>query len=391
MARVTAPDGTVTYRRVPATGRLADGTPDVVLPDRAQLAAQLSRAAREPFATDHLVVVFAGGAAPRFTPDPATNRALARAGIVSESRLFASLGRGYLDALSSWAASAGGVRGPALANAYRLDIATGDPVSATQKLLELPGVELASLDWKVEPTGTTTSLSTQAARSADAQAAAQAGSPHAAAEGLQSWRDNFGIRSSAQSFWNTPGLDAAAAFDEIVDRFHVLPGRGQVITDVGLGDLTDDNPGIALLQLRLRPDHHSAGRPALHRPALDAARPDVHRKWWLQLDPLGEVCGPDPLLRSIGHDLSVMAPLPRDLQRPGRQGHGLTDLLGLAPGARYRVVVPASDTPDVSDVSAALLAAATQNPRPDVITTGIVASGDGQGFPERYLEQDPLA
>lgn len=391
MARVTAPDGTVTYRRVPATGRLADGTPDVVLPDRAQLAAQLSRAAREPFATDHLVVVFAGGAAPRFTPDPATNRALARAGIVSESRLFASLGRGYLDALSSWAASAGGVRGPALANAYRLDIATGDPVSATQKLLELPGVELASLDWKVEPTGTTTSLSTQAARSADAQAAAQAGSPHAAAEGLQSWRDNFGIRSSAQSFWNTPGLDAAAAFDEIVDRFHVLPGRGQVITDVGLGDLTDDNPASRCFNSGFGPTTIVRdGQRYIDLPSMPLV-PTYTASGGSRLDPLGEVCGPDPLLRSIGHDLSVMAPLPRDLQRPGRQGHGLTDLLGLAPGARYRVVVPASDTPDVSDVSAALLAAATQNPRPDVITTGIVASGDGQGFPERYLEQDPLA
>ena len=60
------------------------------------------------------------------------------------------------------------------------------------------------------------------------------------------------------------------------------------------------------------------------------------------LDPTGETCGDDPSLTEVGLDFSIMAPLPHDQQRPGETGTGLTDLLGIAPGASYRLVVPST-------------------------------------------------
>jgi hypothetical protein len=84
-----------------------------------------------------------------------------------------------------------------------------------------------------------------------------------------------------------------------------------------------------------------------------------------------------------------MAPLPHDRQRPGAQGQGYLDLLGIAPGASYRLVVP--QDPTIANILVAMLAAAHQSPRPDVITASLGYGFDGYGFPGRYLEDDPLS
>ena len=86
----------------------------------------------------------------------------------------------------------------------------------------------------------------------------------------------------------------------------------------------------------------------------------------------------------------MMAALPHDQQRAGAVGSGYTDLLGIAPGADYRLVVPASQTVGISDIDAAFLAAAQQTPRPNVITASLGFGFDAYGFPSRYLEDDPL-
>jgi hypothetical protein len=96
----------------------------------------------------------------------------------------------------------------------------------------------------------------------------------------------------------------------------------------------------------------------------------------------------DPLLGEIGLDFSVMAPLPDANQRAAETGAGLTDLLGIAPGANYRLVVPA--TPTTGEIAQTFLAAATQQSPPNVITASLGFGTDVQGFPGRYLEDDPL-
>src|SRR5260370_42194703 len=86
---------------------------------------------------------------------------------------------------------------------------------------------------------------------------------------------------------------------------------------------------------------------------------------------------------------SMMAPLPHDQQRPGAVGAGLTDLLGIAPGASYRLVVPSTPGGAVSNVDAAFAAAATQTPRPDVITPSLGFAYHPFGFRTPYPEEDP--
>src|SRR5258708_35073983 len=108
------------------------------------------------------------------------------------------------------------------------------------------------------------------------------------------------------------------------------------------------------------------------------------------LNPTGETCGDDPTLTEVGLDFSMMAPLPHDQQRPGAVGAGLTDLLGIAPGASYRLVVPSTPGGAVSIVDAAFAAAANQTPRPDVITASLGFAYDQFGFASRYLEEDPM-
>ena len=76
------------------------------------------------------------------------------------------------------------------------------------------------------------------------------------------------------------------------------------------------------------------------------------------VDPLGTVEGVDPNLGEVLLDFSTMAPLPHDQQRPGEVGSGVTDLLGIAPGAQYRLVEPSQ--PTFANIAAALLAAAQQ-------------------------------
>jgi hypothetical protein len=93
----------------------------------------------------------------------------------------------------------------------------------------------------------------------------------------------------------------------------------------------------------------------------------------------------------VGLDFSMMAPLPHNAQRSGNPGSGLTDLFGIAPGANYRLVVPASFNPTYADVDAALMAAGQQSPHPNVITASLGFGEDGYGFPGRFLEDDPLS
>jgi Subtilase family len=107
------------------------------------------------------------------------------------------------------------------------------------------------------------------------------------------------------------------------------------------------------------------------------------------IDPLGTVENVDPFLAEVLLDFSVMAPLPHDRQRPDAQGSGATDLLGIAPGAQYRLVVPTE--PTISNILTAMLAAAQQSPRPDVISASLGFGTDSVGFPGRYLEDDPIA
>jgi subtilase family protein len=201
---------------------------------------------------------------------------------------------------------------------------------------------------------------------------------------------NYGLQSSLQSFLNANSIDAVGTYAAFASHSGQLPGQGEIVTNVSLGDLTDASMaqnGDQYVQF-YGPTTEIAGKQRyLNIPSFPLI-PTFTSDMSGNLNPLGSVEGVDPYLGEVLLDFSVMAPLPDNLQRSGAQGSGLTDLLGIAPGAQYRLVVP--EQPTIANIDAALLGAAMQNPKPNVITASLGFGTDTTGFPGRYLEEDPL-
>jgi hypothetical protein len=198
---------------------------------------------------------------------------------------------------------------------------------------------------------------------------------------------NYGYASSLQSYLNSTGDDVGGAYATLENRYHQLPGAGEIVTNVSIGDLTD----ASMNDTEVKEDGPTTvlenGQRYLDLPSMPLIPTYVSSEDGT-LSGTASVEGEDSTLGEVGLDFSVMAPLPDADQRAGETGSGLTDLLGIAPGASYRLVVPAD--PDAAGIAQALMAAANQTPRPDVITMSLGFSTDTQGFPSRYIEEDPL-
>src|SRR5215831_6004345 len=199
--------------------------------------------------------------------------------------------------------------------------------------------------------------------------------------------DAVPLPSSLQSYLNAGGVDLSGAYTDITNRLHQLPGTGEIVTNVSLGDLTDQSMNDSYVNQFGPTTVVQNGQRYLDYPSLPMI-PTYTVDPSGTVDPLGTVEGVDPNLGEVLLDFSMMAPLPHDQQRPGELGAGATDLLGIAPGAQYRLVEPTQ--PTFANIAAALLAAAQQTPRPDVITASLGFGTDTVGFPGRYLEDDPL-
>jgi len=233
----------------------------------------------------------------------------------------------------------------------------GDVDQAARQLRQQPGVRFA------EPN-----------RAVSGMTAGSAPLPNWAGSLPVKGPDNYGVTSSLQSFLNANGVNALGAYDTIGARSGQLPGAGQIITNVSVGDLTDKTTVV------------KDGQRYLDIPSMPLI--PTYVSTGSSVDPLGTTTGEDPSLGEVLLDFAVMAPLPHDKQRPEATGSGATDLLGIAPGAQYRLVVPQQASSD--GIAEALLAAARQNPRPNVITASLGFGVDTVGFSGRYLEDDPI-
>ncbi|MER6983396.1 hypothetical protein ABT317_42185, partial [Streptomyces carpinensis] len=168
---------------------------------------------------------------------------------------------------------------------------------------------------------------------------AQAEKRVTAADGLPA---NQGLATSFQSYLNSGGVNAVGAFQDTATYLGALPGKGQIVTNVSLGDLTDQgmaDAGDDYVRAYGPTTVLKDGRRYLDYPSLPLI-PTYTSDAKGRLDPAGATEGQDPNLAEVLLDFSMMAPLPHDLQRPGATGSGATDLLGIAPGAQYRLVVP---------------------------------------------------
>jgi hypothetical protein len=389
------------YRTVPPTGTAEPGTA-AALPSKGQLIWQLSRAPASPYVPGTLEVVLARGIsatsaersaapgrpAPRYTTSGSLNRVLAGLGAGSMSAVFhgAPAGPRAPDGLN-------------LRQAFVVHVTGATVPAAVTALLASPAVAYAAPDWTVsamhtQPTPVPAATRSAAASLARTLAAHRGALPRPpAGAALPPLPANFALQTSEQALLNRPGIDWVPAYEALEAKYHQLPGTGETITDVSLGDL--DSAGLAPSD-PCSPWVSAFGPTTVIESGqryLDLPSMPLVPTWTSSaagLDPTGEVCSVDPFDTEIGLDFSMMAPLPDGMQRAGEQGSGLTDLLGIAPGASFRLVVPSDTTGSITSVDQALLSAAQQSPRPNVITASLAFGLDAEGFPSRYLEDDPL-
>lgn len=402
-----------------------DGMRGVALPDRGHAMAELSIGPQHPYAASEVIVAYrdgiagtrdlvtvdkpalramregvahhALGAVPSYTNDFTLNRLLGSIGVDRSEHLFRHFNQSALEALNSNTMRFG-QRRLNFANAYLLHVSAASVPQAVALLGKYPAVAYVSPNWTVAPMhAAPIPLRERELAGARQRESAMKYRPAERGQRLLPavLPTNYTLTSSGQSMLNAPSMDAAAAFDEIDTKFHQLPGQGETVTNVSLGDLDDSSaasnssdPCNFYASAYGPTTIVQGGQRYLDMPSMPLIptfTTDVNGN----ISGTGEVCGVDPFLDEIGLDFSVMAPLPHNLQRGGEQGAGDTDLLGVAPGANFRLVVPTVAT--IVNIDAALLAAALQSPRPDVITASIGFGEDQYGFPSRYLEEDPLS
>ncbi|WP_393097154.1 hypothetical protein [Streptomyces sp. LN325] len=319
------------------------------------------------------------------TSNTAVNTALHRVGAVSMRPLVPGLAAAQAQQLHAAAQTKLGSGAIDLSRVQVVRLAGGDATAAGRALAATPGVVYAEPDQNVSPMNTGSVPLPSSVSATAGKAGSSAKGRSSGATGSDGVPGNAALGTSLQSFLNAGGVNATGAYSLLKQKFDQLPGTGETITNVSIGDLTD--AGTPNLDPSGPTTVVQNGQRYLDIPTMPLI-PTYTADATGALDPTGSAQGQDPALGEVLLDFSVMAPLPHELQRPGMQGSGSSDLLGIAPGANYRLVVP--QQPTFSQIAVALLAAARQQPRPDVITASLGYGTDAAGLPGRYLEDDPV-
>ncbi len=336
-----------------------------------------------------------------FTGDARTNLTLMQLGVDRADRLFPGVDRGTLGAMRGRAEGRTRRSLMPFENAFELHVGASSVENAVRTLRASSSVAYVSPDYIVSSTiAEHRPIPAEIGREiAGYRRQAKTFGRATRSTSMHGVPSNSAVSFGIQAMLNAPGVDAIAAFDEIGQRWSQLPGAGEIITNVGLGDVYDasaganpSDPCYSIAQGFGPTTHLIGGQRYLDWPSMPLI-PAWVSDGSGSVSQTAEVCGVDPQLFEVGLDFSVMAPLPHDQQRPGEIAGLGTDLLGIAPGASYRWVAPGASNGGVAttDTLAAMLAAARQVPAPNVMTVSIGFGADVFGFPGRYLEDDPIA
>jgi hypothetical protein len=318
------------------------------------------------------------------TSSAVVNAALSRLGATSIQPLFSGLSSATASSLTSAAQERIGTSALNLGDIVLVHVTKGSATSAASALAATSGVSFAEPDRYVQ----TMDTGGQALPAGTTATPLKAADVKAATPGAADLPANYGLQSSLESYLNAQGDDVGGAYATLQQKYGQLPGAGETITNVSVGDLTDASMNDSETTTYGDTTILQNGQRYLDMPSMPlipayVAEPDGTLSSTASVEGSG-----DPVDGEIGLDFSVMAPLPDADQRAGETGSGFTDLLGIAPGANYRLVVPS--TPTTAQIAQAFLAAAAQQPKPDVISASLGFGTDTQGFPGRYLEDDPL-
>jgi hypothetical protein len=332
------------------------------------------------------------------TSDAAVNTVFARVGAKSIRPLLPGISATQAQAMHAAATAKLGTGALDLSQVEVLQVGKGEAAPAAAALSGTSGVAYAEVDPAVTPMDTGAQPIPAWAGSigqgssgtnGSSGANGSAGSKTTKSDYPDGIPTNYGLSTSLESYLNANGLDVSGAYSLLSQRYNQLPGAGETITNVSVGDLTDasmtSNPYVEQYGPTTIVQNGQRYLDIPSMPLIPTYTADENGV----LDPTGSTSGVDPQDGEILLDFSTMSPLPHDQQRTAAVGVGDTDLLGIAPGAKYRLVVPTQPTLD--QIAVALLAAAQQSPRPNVITASLGIGTDTAGFPGRYLEDDPIA
>ena len=303
-----------------------------------------------PFASDRVIVVFtdqaapradafaayarrlcaaaaSGGAPPPFTPSVALN---ARHGQRRRRRgdppLQPPCRATRSAALTATAAKASGPARDSHWPTRTSCISTrATRAAAATALLRQPGVELASLDWSVEPSG-----------AVDRPVAHRPWLPRSDGRGpSRRPRTQGAVRNRLVDLELRDPDQCAELLEQSGagrggclrrDRRRVRPAARHRADHHGGRARRPDRrqPGVALLRLRLRADDDRPGRPALHRPAVDAADPDVHGQQQREAGPARRglragPAAPQHRPRALGDGTAAAGPAAAG--EPGQRAH----------------------------------------------------------------------
>jgi hypothetical protein len=320
------------------------------------------------------------------TSDRALDAKLHAVGATSVHPLFPSLSTAATGSLTEAARGQLGADAPDLSRTYVVNVKQQDSTGVASTLRGTSGVAYAEPNRYVN----TMNAGAQPLPASSVQSAAAPAATSTTGTSPADVPSNYALSSSAQAFLNAGGVDAVGAFSTLQSGYGQQPGTGEIITNVSIGDLTDQSmadAGDSYVKGYGPTTVLKDGQRYLDLPSMPLI-PTYVAGTDGSLDPSGSTKNQDPLLGEVLLDFSVMAPLSHAQQRQGATGSGYTDLLGIAPGAGYRLVVP--QEPTIEQIAGALLAAANQSPRPSVITASLGFGTDSVGFPGRYLEDDPF-
>ncbi|HEX4224178.1 MAG TPA: hypothetical protein VHZ97_17550, partial [Pseudonocardiaceae bacterium] len=169
-----------------------------------------------------------GGRRAAVTSTNTVNAAFAKLGADSITPMFGQVPAAQVQQLNTDARTQLGNSAVDLSKAIVIHLHGGDPTKAAATLRATPGIAYAEPDQVISTEST-------------GGPALPASAGQATAPPISGLPSNYGLASSLQSFLNAGGVDAEGAYSTLQSRFGQLPGAGELITNVSIGDLTDQS------------------------------------------------------------------------------------------------------------------------------------------------------
>ncbi len=196
-----------------------------------------------------------------YTNDTQVNGVFAKLGVDRITRIASAVDRSRLAGMHARTLSRDSAAFN-LANAFQVHLTSSTVPDAVRQIGRLSSVAYAAPDWIVSTMNTGAVIPNrvllQNLQRSGIGSSTSARFKFSASSGARasSLPANYGITTSLQSFLNAPGIDAVAAYDEIAKKYGELPGQGEIITNVSLGDVCTDPQDAGLKSHRTDVAYH---------------------------------------------------------------------------------------------------------------------------------------